>query len=83
MSLTEDGRSAGGPAPGSEKGSAKIERRSWPGRVIREPLVHFVVLGVAVFGGYRLLDQQPPAPSAQRIEITKEDLRQLVVVWLA
>lgn len=84
MSLTEDSHQVGGAsAPELEAVSARMEQRSWLGRAVREPLVHFLVLGAVVLGGYKVLDQQPPSPSAQRIEITKDDLRQLVVVWLA
>ncbi|MBS7700368.1 MAG: peptidyl-prolyl cis-trans isomerase [Chelatococcus sp.] len=52
---------------------------------MREPLLHFAVLGVLIFGGYKLLDSQPQgaAATAQQIQITKDDLRQLAVVWLA
>jgi len=58
--------------------------RKWMGRALREPLVHFVVLGAVVFGCYRLVNHQTEAaPNAQRIEITNDDLRQLAVVWLA
>jgi len=65
-------------------GRLAAPRHGWLGRALREPLVHFVVLGVVVFGGYRLMNQQPqPATSKQRIEITPDDLRQLAVVWLA
>jgi parvulin-like peptidyl-prolyl isomerase len=58
---------------------------TWIGRALREPLLHFLVLGLLVFGGYRLMHDQPQAAtdSGRRIEITNDDLRQLAVVWLA
>lgn len=57
---------------------------TWIGHALREPLVHFVVFGILVFGGYKLIDHQPQtAANPQRIEITEDDLRQLAVVWLA
>lgn len=60
------------------------DKSGWIGRALREPLMHFVVLGILVFGGYKLVDRQPQtAGNSQRIEITEDDLRQLVVVWLA
>lgn len=71
-------------APPSYEKPAHVANFTWARRLLREPLVHFVVLGVLVFGGYRLLHQQPRvSASATRIEITNDDLRQLAVVWLA
>ncbi|WP_248310461.1 peptidylprolyl isomerase [Bosea sp. 117] len=81
-SPAEDGPRLDTPSPAPEPGQGG--GRSWTGRLLREPLLHFVVLGVLVFGGYRLIDHQPQAPAgAQRIEITNDDLRQLAVGWLA
>lgn len=82
--LTDDGRPLGRSSSAKATGSAASGRRAWIGRALREPLVHFVILGVLVFGGYRLINRQAAAPAdSQRIEITKDDLRQLAVVWLA
>jgi hypothetical protein len=51
-------------------------------RWLREPLVHFVAIGLVLFVGHRLL--QPDAGlSAARIELTDDDLRQMSVAWLA
>jgi len=73
-----------GPAGNDAPSPAAGGRSAWLRHVLREPLVHFVVLGAVMFGGYRLMNGQPqPASSKQRIEITKDDLRQLAVVWLA
>ncbi|MBB3394946.1 MULTISPECIES: peptidylprolyl isomerase [unclassified Rhizobium] len=53
-------------------------------RFLSEPLLHFVVVGVVLFGAYRLL---APAPEEvvdqQTINLTKDDVRQLAVTWLA
>lgn len=53
-------------------------------RWLREPLVHFLVAGLALFVVYRALN---PATTAQqnshRIELTEDDLRQLDVGWMA
>ena len=82
--VTEDGRPGAISSSGANDGRAGAGRRTWLGRALREPLLHFVVLGALVFGGYRLINHQPePMSSAQRIEITNDDLRQLAVVWLA
>ena len=82
--LTEDGRPLGTSSSANTTERADARRPAWIGRALREPLVHFVVLGILVFGGYRLMDRQPEAPAgSRRIEITKDDLRQLAVVWLA
>ncbi|MBB4015104.1 hypothetical protein GGR16_000110 [Chelatococcus caeni] len=83
-SLTEDDSPAEVPSTASAAERTLIERPSWIGRAMREPLVHFVVLGILVFGGYKLVNHQPQASGdSQRIEITKDDLRQMTVVWLA
>ncbi len=54
------------------------------GRLVREPLLHFLVAGAVLFAGYRLL--HPPAPSGdteRRIVVTEDDLRQMSLMWLA
>jgi hypothetical protein len=52
--------------------------------LLREPLLHFAVAGLALFGMQRLLepDARPITP-ANRIELTQDDLRQMSVTWLA
>ena len=53
-------------------------------RWLHEPLLHFLLIGVALFAGYRALNPQPSRPtSSPRIEITDDDLRQLDVAWVA
>lgn len=54
-------------------------------RVLSEPLLHFVVVGVVLFGAYRLLAPAPEEAAAdqQKITLTKDDVRQLAVTWLA
>ena len=53
-------------------------------RWLREPLLHFLLAGVVIFAVYTLLN-----PAANRIDpsnqivLTKDDLRQLAVQWLA
>jgi peptidyl-prolyl cis-trans isomerase C len=51
---------------------------------LREPLLHFLLIGLALFAVYRALN---PAAVEQgdrsRIELTDDDLRQLEVGWIA
>jgi len=53
--------------------------------LLREPLVHFCIAGVAIFGVYYWFsDREPEAlPDGQVIEISADDIRQIVVAWLA
>lgn len=53
-------------------------------RLLGEPLVHFFAVGAIVFGAYWALNDAPEAmDSGQTIEITDNDVRQIVVAWLA
>ena len=59
-------------------------RRSRLGRWLREPLLHFLLIGLALFGAYRLLNPDAGArSSANEIVITSDDLRQMSVTWMA
>lgn len=51
--------------------------------LLSEPLVHFFVVGALVFGVYWWTHDAEPAADAQQIEISADDIRQLVVTWLA
>jgi peptidyl-prolyl cis-trans isomerase C len=54
------------------------------GRLLREPLLHFLFAGAAVFAAYSWLHPEPfVSDSSQRIELTQDDLRQIAVAWLA
>jgi peptidyl-prolyl cis-trans isomerase C len=61
-----------------------MDTRSRIVRVLREPLVLFLLVGVLLFAGYRALN---PATAARdepgRIVLTEDDLRQITVAWLA
>lgn len=52
--------------------------------LLREPLVQFLLVGLALFGAWQLLQ---PADAARgddkRIVITEDDLKQMSAVWLA
>ena len=65
------------------RGDAPKAKGNW-GRLLSEPLVHFVVVGALLFGAYRLVHNEPQATiDSRQIELTKDDLRQLAVTWLA
>jgi len=68
---------SGEPAPGP---TALSRAKRW----LREPLLHFILAGLALFAFYRALN---PAAVEQenrsRIELTNDDLRQLEVRWTA
>lgn len=54
------------------------------GRLIREPLVQFLLVGVALFGGWRLVTPaEARRDDANRIVITEDDLKQMRVAWMA
>ncbi len=53
-------------------------------RLLSEPLLQFLLLGVLVFAGYRLVSPEPEQTfDAQQIKLTKDDIRQLAMTWLA
>jgi peptidyl-prolyl cis-trans isomerase C len=80
-----------GPEPTSEppesaRHGAQTEAKSQPlvRRWLREPLLHFLIAGALIFAIYDLLN--PAASRTDRgnqIVLTKDDLRQLAVHWLA
>jgi peptidyl-prolyl cis-trans isomerase C len=52
-------------------------------RLLREPLLHFLLIGGALFAVHAALNRVRPAPvSSARIEITKGDADQLRQAWL-
>lgn len=54
--------------------------KSWP----REPLFHFLLIGFALFIGFRVINPESGArQDNNRIVITKDDLRQLQISWMA
>jgi hypothetical protein len=60
------------------------EVRSSIKRWLREPLLHFLVIGLALFAGYRALNPEPDRrESSNRIEVTEADRRQLAIAWTA
>jgi hypothetical protein len=52
-------------------------KQSW----LRDPLLHFVLIGAALFGIGALAKRSGPAPATKRIEITRGDLEQMRSTW--
>jgi peptidyl-prolyl cis-trans isomerase C len=52
-------------------------------RLGREPLVQFLLFGVALFAIYRVVDPNNSASQSSRIVLTDDDLRQMTVTWRA
>jgi hypothetical protein len=50
---------------------------------LRDPLLHFALIGCALFLGYRALHPADAGDAPSRIELTADDLRQLEVAWRA
>src|SRR5262245_59365510 len=53
-------------------------------RLLREPLLQFLVFGLLLFAGYHLLNRnRTPREQPERIELTADDLHQIRIAWLA
>lgn len=64
--------------------AAKGTPRRWWHGLLGEPLVHFLAAGAILFGVYWLFNREPDsAADGQQIEISANDIRQMVVAWLA
>ncbi|WIY24431.1 peptidylprolyl isomerase [Parasedimentitalea psychrophila] len=46
-------------------------------RIVKEPLVHFLLIGGLIFAAYSVFDDRPTAPTSQQIVITQADLSAL------
>jgi hypothetical protein len=65
-------------------GATAPARRFPSRRWLSEPLLQFLLAGALLFGAYRILNPEPDTGTdPQHIEITKDDLRQLAIAWLA
>ncbi len=53
------------------------------GRWLREPLLQFLVIGLALFAGHAMLNGVERRHAPGRIELTADDLRQIRIAWLA
>src|SRR5262245_27991946 len=64
--------------------AAPSSRASRLSRWLREPLLHFVLIGLLVVGAYDYLHPEAVESDQKlRIELTQDDLRQLAIMWLA
>lgn len=78
------GESLTPPAPAAGAVDASPGRASRLGRWLREPLLHFLLIGLALFVAYRALNPDAGArSSSNEIVITPDDLRQMSVTWMA
>ena len=50
---------------------------------MRDPLVHFFLLGAAIFGLFALVDETPPPVAANVLEVTEDDARRLATEYEA
>jgi len=58
--------------------------RARASRWLREPLLHFVLIGLALFAVYRLLQPSGAGQNdAKKIVLTEDDLTQMTVTWRA
>jgi peptidyl-prolyl cis-trans isomerase C len=74
----------GGAASGKNPDAAVPGQPSLLRRWSREPLVHFLLIGLALFVGYSVLHPKSEATSeSNRIVLTQDDLLQMSVAWLA
>jgi parvulin-like peptidyl-prolyl isomerase len=68
----------------SHGSEVKLQHWSFLRKLMREPLLHFLLAGLVIFAVYTLLSPAPlrTGPSNQ-IVLTKDDLRQLAMQWIA
>lgn len=53
-------------------------------RILREPLVQFLLVGLALFGAWNIVGPAHAArDNANRIVITEDDLKQIAIVWVS
>lgn len=56
----------------------------WPARLLRDPLLHFVIAGVVIFGAYSVFSPEArPEADPTRIELTADEMRQIALSQLA
>jgi len=60
---------------------AATQGSSWPGRLVREPLVHFLLLGGLLFGAWYALNDQPQVSDASRIVLDEAQVASLAATF--
>ena len=67
-----------------ESGPQVLQLPNLVRRWLREPLLHFLLFGALIFAAYELLHPEANRPDqVNKVVLTKDDLRQLAVHWLA
>jgi len=68
----------------NDKENSVAPRRSRLQRWLREPLLHFLLIGVALFAIYHWLNPTASnSNTSRRIELTSDDIRQIEIGWTA
>ena len=67
----------------AETAVSLVRSRSLLKRLMREPLVHFILIGFSLFVIYSLITPGTSTSSSKRIELTQDDLTQLKLSWAA
>ncbi|MGD2075729.1 MAG: peptidylprolyl isomerase [Gammaproteobacteria bacterium] len=63
------------------KNQSPTQSSSWPGRLVREPLVHFLLLGGLLFGAYYFLNDEPQVSDDNRIAIDEAQMASLAATF--
>ena len=70
-------------ARASQPTAAQAVEPSRVKRWLRELLLHFFLIGIALFAGYRLVAPRVQQTSSNRIELTSDEVHQLQLSWEA
>lgn len=62
---------------------ASSQRRSRMRKLAGEPLVQFLIVGLALFGADRMMRAPEQNSDKSRVELTESDVRKLALTWLA
>lgn len=50
-------------------------------RLVRDPLIHFLLIGAGIYGAYALIDEESAADDPLSVTITEEEIRALTGQW--
>lgn len=50
-------------------------------RLVRDPLIHFLLIGAGIYGAYAVLDSGPVEGDASTITVTREEIQSLTEQW--